>query len=152
VDFADCKIDRKSTSGTCHFLGHSLVSWFSKNQNSMALSTAKAKYVAAGSCCAQSFYINQQLEDFKIIFDHIAIRCDNTNAISLSKNLIQFSRTKHIEIRYHFIRDHVQKGDIELEFVSTDSQWANILTKPLIEERFYTIRREICMARYVDIK
>jgi hypothetical protein len=152
ADFSGCKIDRKSTSGTCHFLGHSLVSWFSKKQNSVALSTAEAEYVAAGSCCAQSLYIKQQLEDFKIIFDHIPIRCDNTSAISLSKNPIQHSRTKHIEIRYHFIRDHVQKGDIELEFVSTDSQWADILTKPLIEERFCTIRREIGMARYVDIK
>jgi hypothetical protein len=152
ADFAGCKIDRKSTSGTCHFLGHSLVSWFSKKQNSVALSTAEAEYVAVGSCCAQSLYIKQQLEDFKILFDHIPIRCDNTSAISLSKNPIQHSRTKHIEIRYHFIRDHVQKGDIELEFVSTDSQWADILTKPLIEERFCTIRREIGMARYVDIK
>jgi hypothetical protein len=152
ADFAGCKIDRKSTSGTCHFLGHSLVSWFSKKQNSVALSTAEAEYVVAGSCCAQSLYIKQQLEDFKILFDHIPIRCDNTSAISLSKNPIQHSRTKHIEIRYHFIRDHVQKGDIELEFVSTDSQWADILTKPLIEERFCTIRREIGMARYVDIK
>ena len=122
ADFAGCKIDRKSTSGTCHFLGHSLVSWFSKKQNSVALSTAEAEYVAAGSCCAQSLYIKQQLEDFKILFDHIPIRCDNTSAISLSKNPIQHSCTKHIEIRYHFIRDHVQKGDIELEFVSTDSQ------------------------------
>jgi hypothetical protein len=152
ADFAGCKIDRKSTSGTCHFLGHSLVSWFSKKQNSVALSTAEAEYVAASSCCAQSLYIKQQLEDFKILFYHIPIRCDNTSAISLSKNPIQHSCTKHIEIRYNFIRDHVQKGDIELEFVSTDSQWADILTKPLIEERFCTIRREIDMARYVDIK
>jgi hypothetical protein len=118
----------------------------------MALSTAEAEYVAADSCCAQSLYIKQQLEDFKILFYHIPIRYDNTSAISLSKNPIQHSRTKHIEIRYHFIRDHVQKGDIEPEFVSTDSQWADILTKPLIEERFCTIRREIGMARYVDIK
>jgi hypothetical protein len=146
ADFAGCKIDRISTSGTCHFLRHSLVSWFSKKQNSVALSTAEAEYVAAGSYCAQSLYIKQQLEDFKILFDHIPIRCDNTSAISLSKNPIQHSRTKHIEIRYHFIRDHVQKGDIELEFVSTDSQWADILTKTLIEERFCTIRREIGMA------
>jgi hypothetical protein len=118
----------------------------------VALSTAEAEYVAAGSCCAKSLYIKQQLEDFKILFYHIPIRCDNTSAISLSKNPIQHSRTKHIEIRYDFIRDHVQKGDIKLKFVSTDSQWANILTKPLIKEQFCTIRREIGMARYVDIK
>ena len=116
----------------------------------MALSTAEAEYVVTGSCCAQSLYIKQQLEDFKILFYYIPIRCDNTSVISLSKNPIQHSRTKNI--RYHFIRDHVQKGDIELEFVSTDSQWVDILTKPLIEKRFCTIRHEIGMARYVDIK
>ena len=69
ADFAGCKIDRKSTSGTCHFLGHSLVSWFSKKQNSVALSTAEAEYIAAGSCCAQVLYMKQQLEDFKLKFD-----------------------------------------------------------------------------------
>lgn len=109
ADFAGCKIDRKSISGTCHFLGHSLVSWFSKKQNSVALSTAEAEYIAAGSCCAQVLYMKQQLEDFKLKFDHIPIRCDNTSAINISKNPILHSRTKHIEIRHHFIRDHVQK-------------------------------------------
>ena len=76
----------------------------------------EAEHVAADSCCALSLYI-KQLEDFKILFDHILIRSDNTSAISLSKNPIQHSRTKHIKIRYHFIRDHLQNGDIELEFV-----------------------------------
>ncbi len=145
MDFARCKVDRKSTSGTCHFLGHSLVSWFSKKQNFMALSIAEAEYVATSSCCAQSLYIKQQLKDFKIHFDHIPIRCDNTSAISLTKNPIQHSRTKHIEIRSLFIRDHVHKGDIELEFIGSDHQWADILTKLLQEDRFCTIRRELGM-------
>jgi hypothetical protein len=96
ADFTGCKIDRKSTSGTGHFLGHSLVSWSSKKQNSVALSTAEAEYIAAGSCCAQVLYMKQQLEDFKLKFDHIPIRCDNTSAINISKNPILHSRTKHI--------------------------------------------------------
>lgn len=146
ADFAGCKIDRKSTSGTCHFLGHSLVSWFSKKQNSVALSTAEAEYIAAGSCCAQVLYMKQQLEDFKLKLDHIPIRCDNTSAISISKNPILHSRTKHIDIRHHFIRDHIEKGNIELEFISTDFQWADIFTKPLPEERFCLIRRELGMS------
>ncbi len=74
------------------------------------------------------------------MFDHIPIRSDNTSAISLSKNHIQHSRTKHIEIRYHFIGDHLQNGDIELEFVSTNPQWVDIFTKPLIKDRYCTIR------------
>ncbi|XP_042983356.1 uncharacterized protein LOC122312767, partial [Carya illinoinensis] len=129
ADYAGCKIDRKSTSGACHFLGHALVSWFSKKQNSVALSTAEAEYVAAGSCCAQALYMKQQLEDFKLMYNHIPIKCDNTSAINLSKNPIQHSRTKHIEIRYHFLRDHVQKGDIMLEFTNTHDQLADIFTK-----------------------
>ncbi|MBY3556099.1 Ty1/Copia family ribonuclease HI, partial [Modestobacter lapidis] len=107
ADFAGCKTDRKSTSGTCHFLGHALVSWFSKKQTSVALSTAEAEYVAAGSCCAQVLYIKQQLEDYGISFNHIPIRCDNTSAINISKNPCLHYRTKHIEIRHHFLRDHV---------------------------------------------
>ncbi|XP_042983258.1 uncharacterized protein LOC122312662, partial [Carya illinoinensis] len=129
ADYAGCKIDRKSTSGACHFLGHALVSWFSKKQNSVALSTAEAEYVAAGCCCAQVLYMKQQLEDFKLMYNHIPIKCDNTSAINLSKNPIQHSRTKHIEIRYHFLRDHVQKGDIMLEFTNTHDQLADIFTK-----------------------
>ncbi|WP_375676740.1 Ty1/Copia family ribonuclease HI, partial [Bartonella sp. CB21SXKL] len=81
----------------------------------MALSTAEAEYVAAGSCCAQTLYIKQQLEDFGLCLSQIPLKCDNTSAISLTKNPIQHSRTKHIEIRHHFIRDHVQKGDVNIE-------------------------------------
>ena len=120
-----------------------LISWFSKKQNSVALSTTEAEYISAGSCCAQILWIKQQLEDFGITIDHIPIKCDNTSAICLTKNPIQHSRTKHIEIRHHFIRDHVQKGDIVLEFVDTLHQLADIFTKPLDKDRFCTIRREL---------
>ena len=75
-------------------------------------------------------------------YDHIPIKCDNTSAIYLSKNPVQHSRTKHIEIRHHFLRDHVQKGDILLEFVNTAKQLADIFTNPLSEDRFNFIRRE----------
>lgn len=143
ADYAGCKIDRKSTSGGCQFLGHSLVSWSSRKQNSIALLTAEAEYVATGSCCAQILWMKHQLEDFNLYYDHIPIRCDNTSAINLSKNPIQHSRTKHIEIRHHFIRDHIQKGDIELQFVKTDKQLADIFTKPLAKEQFLYIRQEI---------
>ena len=120
ADFAGCKIDRKSTSGTCQFLGNALISWSSRKQHSVALSTAEAEYVAAGSCCAQVLWIRQQLKDFGIEANCVPIKCDNTSAINISKNLVQHSRTKHIEVRHHFLRDHMQKGDIQLEFVGTD--------------------------------
>ena len=145
ADHAGNQLDRKSTSGTCQFLGNSLVSWFSKKQNCVALSTAESEYVAAGSCVAQILWIKQQLMDFEIMFSKIPIKCDNTSAISISKNPIQHSRTKHIDIKHHFIRDHVVKGDIELEFVPTTDQLADIFTKPLDEKTFVSIRRRIGM-------
>jgi hypothetical protein len=136
-------MNRKSTSGTCHFLGNSLISWHSKKQVSVALSTAEAEYVAAGSCCAQMFWLKQQIEDYGIQLHQIPLKCDNTSAINLTKNPIMHSRTKHIEIRHYFIRDHVQKGDCVLEFIDTSKQLADIFTKPLSKESFYFIRREL---------
>ncbi|KAH9658003.1 hypothetical protein KPL70_023317 [Citrus sinensis] len=86
ADFAGYKVDRKSTSGTCYILGHSLVSWFSKKQNSVALSTTEAEYIAARSCCAQALWMKQTLRDYGINLEQIPIKCDNTSAINLSKN------------------------------------------------------------------
>ena len=83
VNFVGYKVDRKSTSGTCHLLGHSLVSWFSKKQNLLALSTTEAEYIVAGSCCAQVLWMKQTLRDYDIYLDKIPIMCDNTNAINL---------------------------------------------------------------------
>ena len=119
-DFAGCKLDRKSTSGTCHLLGSSLISWHSKKQACVALSTVEAEYIAAGSCCAQILWLKQQLADFGLKISKVPLMCDNTSAINLTKNQIQHSRTKHIEIRYHFIRDHVSNGNCEVKFVETN--------------------------------
>ena len=95
--------------------------------------------------------MKQQLEDFKLMYNHIPIKCDNTSAINLSKNPIQHSRTNHIEIRYHFLRNHVQNGDIVLEFTNTHDQLADIFTKPLPEDRLFLIRREIGMMHAMNI-
>jgi len=118
-DFIGYKIDRKSTSGTCHLLGSSLISWHSKKQACVALSTTEAEYIAVGSCCARSLWIKQQLSDFGLNLSKIPLLCDNTSVINLTKNPIQHSRNKHIEIRHHFIRDHVNNGDCEIQFVNT---------------------------------
>ena len=99
----------------------------------VTLSTTKAEYIAASLCCVQILWMKQTLSDFDLSFEHVPIKCDNTSAISISKNLMQHSRTKHIEIRHHFLRDHAQKGDITLEFVSTKDQLVDTLTKPLSE-------------------
>jgi hypothetical protein len=143
ADYAGSRVDRKSTSGTCQFLGNCLVSWSSKKQNSVALSTAEAEYVAAGACCAQVLWMKHTLLDYNLCFDHVKILCDNTSTIHMTKNANQHSRTKHIDIRYHFLRDHHEKGDIEIDYVSTEFQLADIFTKPLDFNRFSFIRGEL---------
>ncbi|GAV66630.1 hypothetical protein CFOL_v3_10140 [Cephalotus follicularis] len=143
ADFGGYKVDRKSTSGTCQFLGNMLISWFSKKQNSVALSTTEAEYIAAGSCCAQVIWMKQQLLDYGIIFEKVPIKCDNTSAICLGKNPVDHSRTKHIDIRYHFIKGNIERNDVELVIVPTKDQIADIFTKPLDEQSFPRFRMEL---------
>ncbi|KAJ9546343.1 hypothetical protein OSB04_018886 [Centaurea solstitialis] len=144
-DFAGCKINRKSTTGGCHLLGGKLVSWTSKKQNSVSTSTAEAEYVAAGICCAQVLWLRNQLQDYDIQLSKIPIYCDNTSAIAIANNHVLHSKTKHIEVRYHFIRDHVMNGDIELHFVPTEYQLADLFTKPLDVTRFNMLISELGM-------
>jgi hypothetical protein len=87
-------------------LGRSLVSWSSKKQNNIAVSTAEAEYIAAGSCCAQILWIEATLNDFGIKFKQVPLLCNNKSAVKLTNNLVQHARTKHIDVRHHFIRDH----------------------------------------------
>ena len=134
-----------------HFLGHSLVSWFSKKQNSVSLSTTEEEYIAASLACAQILWMKQTLSDYDINCPISSIMCDNSSAINLSKNTIQHSRTKHIDIRHHFLRDRVLKGDISLEFIPTDKQIADILTKPLKEEIYVKLRRELGICSIEDL-
>ena len=142
-DFAGCKLDRKSTSGIFHLLGSSLISSHSKNQACVALSTTEAEYIAARSCCTQILWFKQQLEDFGLKINKFPLLCDNTSAIIQTKNLVQHSRTRHIVIRHHFIRDHINNGDCQIKFVSTESQLADIFTKPLSKDKFYSLRNEL---------
>jgi len=103
----------------------------------------KESHIVAGSCCAQILWLKQQLADFGLQISKVPLTCDNTSAINLTKNQIQHSRTKHIEIRHHFIRDHVSNGDCEVKFVETKLQLADIFTKPLPKERFFLLRNEL---------
>jgi hypothetical protein len=107
------------------------VSWSSKKQNYVALSTSEAEYIAAGACCAQLLWMKQTLRDFGCEFNKIPLLCDNEGAIKLAINPMQHFRTRHINIRHHFLRVHEAKGDIKLFHVSTENQLANIFTKPL---------------------
>jgi hypothetical protein len=143
ADWAGCKIDRKSTLGTCQFLGRSLVSWASKKQNFVALSTAEAEYIAASHCCAQLLWMRQTLRDYGYKLSKVPLLCDNESAIRMADNPVEHSRTKHIAIQYHFFRDHQQRGDIEIAYVSTKEQLVDIFTKPLDEKTFTKLRNEL---------
>jgi hypothetical protein len=127
----------------CQFLGRSLVSWSSKKQTSVALSTVEAEYVAAGQCYAQLLWMRQTLRDFGYNLSKVPLLCDNESAILMADNPIEHSRTKHIDIRHHFLRDHQQKGDIEVYHINTENQLADIFTKPLYEKRFCRLRIEL---------
>ncbi|KAJ9556652.1 hypothetical protein OSB04_011266 [Centaurea solstitialis] len=109
-DYGGCKLDRKSTSGSCQFLGDKLVSWTSKKQNCVSTSTAEAEYVAAASCCSQVLWMKTQLLDYGYKLKRVPIYCDSESAIAITSNPVQHSKTKHIDIRYHFIKDNVEKG------------------------------------------
>ena len=122
------------------FLGPCLVSWGSKKQNSISLSTTEAEYIAAATCCTQLLWLKQQLTDFGVTFNALEIRCDNTSAINISKNPVLHSRTKHIDIRHHFLRDHVEKKNIVLTHCRTEDQIADIFTKALNKDQFVNLR------------
>ncbi|GJX51137.1 hypothetical protein Tco_0277982 [Tanacetum coccineum] len=130
-DHAGDYVDRKSTSGVCTFMGCCLTSWFAKKQTALAISMTEAEYVSTGKACQQALWMKQALIDYDIRLDDVPIMCDNKGAIDLSKNPVQHSRTKHIEIRHHFLRDNVQKGNISIEKVASEDNIADIFTKPL---------------------
>nr|GEV93278.1 retrovirus-related Pol polyprotein from transposon TNT 1-94 [Tanacetum cinerariifolium] len=114
-NYAGCNINRKSTP-------------------------AKAEYVAVAGCCTSILRMKSQLSDYDIHYKMVPIFCDNTSAIAISNNPILHSRTKHIDIRYHFIRDHILKGDIKLHFIPIEYQLAYIFTKPLDEPTFTRLK------------
>ncbi|GJT41679.1 putative ribonuclease H-like domain-containing protein [Tanacetum coccineum] len=127
---------QEETSGSAQFLGDRLVSWSSKKQRSTAISTTEAEYIAMSGCCAQILWMRSQLKDYGFDFNKIPLYCDNKSAIALCCNNVQHSRSKHIDIRHHFIREQVENRVVELYFVETNYQLADILTKALPRERF----------------
>ncbi|GJW23923.1 hypothetical protein Tco_0037734 [Tanacetum coccineum] len=142
ADHAGCVDTRKSTSGGIQFLGDKLVSWMSKKQDCTAMSSAEAEYVALSASCAQVMWMRTQLQDYGFNYNKIPLYCDSQSAIAISCNPVQHSRTKHIHTRYHFIKEQVENGIIELYFVRTEFQLADMFTKALPEERFqYLVRR-----------
>nr|GEX04016.1 UDP-glycosyltransferase 89B1-like [Tanacetum cinerariifolium] len=149
-DHARDYVDRKSTSGICTFVGCCLTSWFSKKQPAFAISTIEAEYLSTGKACQQALWMKKALIDYDIRLNDVLIMCDNKGAIDLSKKLVQHSRTKHIKIRHHFLRDNVQKGHISIEKVSAADNIADFLTKPLKRESFNCLHFGLGMIEHIS--
>ncbi|GJU49113.1 putative ribonuclease H-like domain-containing protein [Tanacetum coccineum] len=135
-DYAGASLDRKSTTGGCQFLGKRLISWQCKKQTIVANSTTEAEYVAAANCCGQVLWIQNQMLDYGYNLMNTNIYIDNESTICIVKNPVSHSKTKHIEIRYHFIRDSYEKKLIQVIKIHTDKNVADLLTKAFDVSRF----------------
>ncbi|GKB35585.1 putative ribonuclease H-like domain-containing protein [Tanacetum coccineum] len=135
-DYGGASLDRKSTIGGCQFLGRRLISWQCKKQTIVANSTTEAEYVAAANCCGQVLWIQNQMMDYGFNFMNTKIHIDNESTICIVKNPVYHSRTKHIEIRHHFIRDCYEKRLIDVIKIHTDNNVADLLTKGFDVTRF----------------
>ncbi|GJW07214.1 putative ribonuclease H-like domain-containing protein [Tanacetum coccineum] len=135
-DYGGASLDRKSTTGGCQFLGRRLISWQCKKQTIVANSTTEAEYVAAANCCGQVLWIQNQVMDYGFNFMNTKIHIDNESTISVIKNPVAHSRTKHIEIRFHFIRDCYEKRLIEVIKIHIDFNVVDLLTKGFDVTRF----------------
>ncbi|GJU96850.1 retrovirus-related pol polyprotein from transposon TNT 1-94 [Tanacetum coccineum] len=136
ADHTGCQDRRRSTSGSAQFLGEKLVSWSSRKQRSTAISTTEAEYIAMSGCCAEILWMQSQLKDYGFEFNKIPLYCNNKSAIALCCNNVQHLRSKHIDIRYHFIQEQVENRVVKLYFVEMNYQLTDILTKALPRERF----------------
>jgi hypothetical protein len=144
VDWANCVDERKSTSGGAFFLGNSLVAWLSKKQGSISLSTTEAEYIAAATCCTQVLWMIQTFADLEVKYTApIPIHCDDTSAISVSKNPVLHSKTKHIPIKYHFLREQVTNQIVQVHYIPTTEQIADIFTNPLAKTPFEYLRQKL---------
>ncbi|GJV16798.1 hypothetical protein Tco_1362121 [Tanacetum coccineum] len=136
VDHACCQDSRRSTSGSAQFLGEKLVSWSSKKQKCFAISKTEAEYISLSGWCAQILWMRSQSTNYGCHFNKIPLYSDSKSAIALSCNTLQHSRAKHITVPYHFIKEQVENEVVELYFVKTDYQLADIFTIELVRERF----------------
>lgn len=148
-DWAGCYEDMKSTSGYLFCLGLSPVSWKSKKQPTVALSSTEAEYVAVCTAACQGVWLSRILKDVgKQQEGSVVIKCDNKSTIAMCKNPMYHGRSKHIDIKLHFIRELVTNNTIELEYVPTADQKADILTKALPAADFLAMRRKIGVTKF----
>ena len=136
--------DGKSTSGYVFFLGTNAISWSSKKQKTTALSSTEAEYVSATEASCEAVWLRRILADLEQVQnDPTIIYCDNKSAIAMTENPVFHSQTKHIKLRYHFIRDLVQEEEIRLDYIGTNEQVADMLTKSVSSNKFAYFRDQM---------
>jgi hypothetical protein len=137
ADWEGSVVDRKSTFGCFFSLGFSMISWCSRKKNFVALTIAKAEYIALSVAIYEGMWLHKILTD---LFDHemdpTTIHCDNQSCVKLSENHVFHDRSKHIEIKYHYIRDMVQRKTVHVQYLPTHEKIENIFTKPLAKTKF----------------
>lgn len=143
-DYAGDLDDRKSTSGYVFLFSSGAISWSSKKQPIVSLSTTEAEFIAAASCACQAVWLQRVLDMLSLNRSKsITIHCDNSSAIKLSKNPVMHGRTKHIDVRFHFLRNLTKDGTVELEYCSSEEQLADLMTKPLKLDSFCKLRQSL---------
>ena len=144
ADWAGSVVDRKSTSRCFFTLGSASISWMSRKQKSVALSAAEVEYIVASMAYCEVAWLRKLFSElFGHVLDTTVILCDNQSGIHLSENFVFHNQSKHIDIRYHFVWDMVQRGVVRLHHIGTDQQVADILTKPLGKVKFLTFREKL---------
>jgi hypothetical protein len=148
ADWAGSITDTKSTSGCCFNLGSAMILWQSRKQSSISLIIVEVEYIAACSVSCEAIRLRNLLTClFDLEMRETVILCDNQSCIKMTENPVFQDRSKHIEIHYHFIRDMVQRGALKLQYISTDEQVADVLTKPLSRVKFEHFRDKLCIVR-----
>lgn len=151
-DYAGDLDDRKSTSGYVFTFGSGPISWSSKKQAIVTLSTTEAEFVAAASCACQAVWLKRILDQLGKPQDSgVVIWCDNSSSVKLSKNPVMHGRCKHIDVRFHFLRDLAKEGVVKLKHCSTQEQLADIMTKALKLDSFCKLREELSMCDVKDV-
>jgi hypothetical protein len=143
-DFAGDVVDRKSTTGIVYFLGNNLVTWSSQKQKIVTLSSCEAEYVAAAAAACQGVWLSQLVCDLLGTKEMpVKLLMDNKSAITLSRNPVHHDRSKHIDTKFHFIRECIEEGKIEVDYIGTEEQLADMFTKALGRARFIELRRAL---------
>lgn len=143
-DFGGSVVDSKSTTGYVFSLGSGAVSWQSKKQKVVALSSTEGEYMALSSTGCHALWLRGVLEEIGIPqTDPTQISCDNKSAIALTRNPVYYGKSKHIRIKFHFIRELIQNQEIELLFYGTKEQVADVFTKALQRGNFIRLKRAL---------